>query len=70
MIGPLAGGKLADPELVGWFNYATPFWAVFILLMMTIAATAVLFHETNPPQARHAVSYGEAFTNLAGVVPT
>lgn len=25
IVGPLAGGKLADPELVSWFNYATPF---------------------------------------------
>jgi MFS family permease len=23
IVGPLAGGKLADPELVSWFNYAT-----------------------------------------------
>jgi MFS family permease len=66
--GPLAGGKLADPELEPWFNYATPFWAVFILLIVTTFATAVLFRETNPPGARHPVSYFEAFTDIAAVV--
>jgi hypothetical protein len=27
-----------------------------------------VFIETNPPEAQHAVSYLQAFTNLAGVV--
>ena len=31
-MGPLAGGQLADPSLVSWFGYATPFWAAAILL--------------------------------------
>src|SRR5262249_47555949 len=26
ILGPLVGGKLADPQLASWFNYATPFW--------------------------------------------
>jgi hypothetical protein len=68
IVGPLAGGKLADPELVSWFNYATPFWTVMILLAIVTGVTAFVFIETNPPEARHAVSYLEAFTNLAGVV--
>jgi MFS family permease len=66
--GPLAGGKLADRHLVPWFNYATPFWAVFILLMLTIVGTAVLFGETCPPEARHPVSYLQAFTDIATVL--
>jgi MFS family permease len=68
IVGPLAGGKLADPQLVPWFSNATPFWAVFILLAITIFATAILFGETNPAEARRQVSYLEAFTNLAGVI--
>ncbi len=68
IIGPLVGGKLADPNLVPWFNYATPFWAVLLLLVITTAATAVLFRETNPPAARRAVSLMQAFTNLKGVI--
>jgi MFS family permease len=27
VVGPLAGGKLADKHIVSWFDYATPFWA-------------------------------------------
>jgi MFS family permease len=68
IVGPLVGGKLADPSVVPWFNDATPFWAVFVLLAITIFATAVFFGETNPKGARRQVSYLEAFTNLAGVV--
>jgi len=31
IVGPLVGGKLADPALVSWFSDATPFWAAMIL---------------------------------------
>jgi DHA1 family tetracycline resistance protein-like MFS transporter len=67
VIGPLAGGKLADPSLVGWFDYATPYWAVTILLLGVLTAIAARFQETSrgaPAEAR----YLEAFTNLARVV--
>ncbi len=66
--GPLVGGKLADPSLVPWFNYATPFWMAFLLLAITTVATAALFRETNPPGARRDVSFTQAFTNLSAVV--
>jgi predicted MFS family arabinose efflux permease len=62
------GGKLADPRLVYWFSYTTPFWAVSLLLAVTTAATAVFFRETRPPIARRSVSFTQAFTNLAGVI--
>src|SRR6202161_2772353 len=68
IVGPLVGGKLADPELVSWFSDATPFWAAMIMRAITTAATAFLFRETNPPGQRHAVSFSQAFTNLRGVV--
>ena len=68
IVGPLIGGKLADPKIVPWFNYATPFWAVFVLLMITTLSTAILFAETHPSEARQPMSCGEAFTNLAGVI--
>jgi MFS family permease len=68
IIGPLAGGKLADPKLVPWFNEATPFGAVLLLLVITTAATAALFRETHPQAARITVSFTQAFTNLKGVI--
>jgi MFS family permease len=67
VLGPLAGGKLADPSLVGWFDYATPYWAVAILLLGVLLAVAARFPETSrgaPAEAR----YLDAFTNLARVV--
>ncbi|MBF6560745.1 MAG: MFS transporter [Candidatus Binataceae bacterium] len=67
IVGPLVGGKLADRSLARWFGYATPFWAVFGLLVVTIVATLIFFAETKPPEERRRVSYFEAFTNLAWV---
>src|SRR5580692_567802 len=68
IVGPLVGGKLADPDLVSWFSDATPFWAAMIVLAITTTATALFFRETNPPARRHAVSFSQAFTNLRGVI--
>ncbi len=47
VVGPLAGGKLADPGLVSWFDYATPFWAACLLLAAILAFTALHFRETS-----------------------
>jgi DHA1 family tetracycline resistance protein-like MFS transporter len=66
IVGPLVGGKLADPALVSWFNDSTPFWTVCFLLVITTAATAVFFHETHTPGPNHG-SAMKAFTNLADV---
>ena len=68
IVGPLVGGKLADPALLPWFNYATPFWMAFLLLALTTAATAVLFRETHPPSRRQDVPLTRAFTNMSGVI--
>ncbi len=64
IIGPLMGGVLADPKLVPWFNNSTPYWAVFILLILTVIFTFVAFKETRPKEKRTRVSYGAAFTNM------
>jgi MFS family permease len=68
ILGPLVGGRLADPDLVSWFSDATPFWAAMIVLAITTAATGFFFRETNPPEQRHSVSFSQAFTNLRGVI--
>ena len=66
IVGPLVGGKLADPSIVPWFNYATPFWTVFFLLAITAAATAIFFRETHSPGTGRA-SFVKAFVGLADV---
>jgi MFS family permease len=67
VVGPLGGGQLANKSLVGWFDYATPYWAVTILLLGVLVAIVAFFSETRrgaPEQVR----YIEAFTNLARIV--
>jgi DHA1 family tetracycline resistance protein-like MFS transporter len=66
IIGPLVGGKLADPGILPWFSDATPFWAVFCLLAITAGAIAIFFHETHSPGPRQ-VSFARAFAGLADV---
>ena len=64
VVGPLLGGKLADPSIVPWFGYDIPYWAVFFLLAATLAFTFAVFRETHPLESRRTVSYTEAFTGL------
>lgn len=49
VVGPLVGGKLADPGVVSWFAPSTPFLAVAALLLATLALTATRFRETHAP---------------------
>lgn len=46
IIGPYMGGKLSDPSLVSWFNYATPFWFAAILTFLNIISVIFKFKET------------------------
>jgi predicted MFS family arabinose efflux permease len=66
IIGPLVGGKLADPSISPWFNDATPFWAVFVLLAITAGAIAIFFRETRSP-GHNQVSIAKTFAGLADV---
>jgi MFS family permease len=64
VIGPLAGGKLADASLASWFGYPTPFVAVAVLLLLTLAATFALFRETHEPDRNASLSLGTAVRNV------
>lgn len=46
IIGPFIGGKLADPSIVSWFNYATPIWFAAILCLANIILLIFNFNET------------------------
>lgn len=46
IIGPVIGGKLSDPELVSWFNVATPFWFATILSVINVMLVIKLLPET------------------------
>jgi MFS family permease len=68
VIGPLGGGKLADPDLVSWFDYATPFWAVMLLLAAILIFTAVVFRETSVRASSGSVRWMRSFTSLLEAV--
>jgi MFS family permease len=67
VVGPLGGGQLADPSVVSWFSYATPYWTVTILLAGTCVAVIGWFQETHQGSGVKG-DYLESFTNLARVV--
>jgi DHA1 family tetracycline resistance protein-like MFS transporter len=66
VVGPLAGGRLADPGTVSWFGYPTPFLAVALLLLASLALTAARFRETRAPSGAGApgAGLGSAFRNV------
>ena len=65
--GPLIGGRLADPSLVRWFSYSTPYEAVFILLIGAFVFSFLVFRETHPPRRRRHISYSDAFTHIFSI---
>lgn len=50
VIGPILGGKLADPTIVKWFDYATPFWFAALFSLLTVFLTLWQLPETHLPQ--------------------
>jgi DHA1 family tetracycline resistance protein-like MFS transporter len=68
IFGPLVGGKLADPNLLSWFNYATPFWLVFILLTLVLLWVMITFKETEEHVVQGKIDYFSALTSLVSIV--
>jgi len=64
VVGPLCGGKLVDPHIVSWFNDATPFWIVCILLFVLAVLILFSFEETNKNTSQHGFDYFNAFIGL------
>lgn len=64
VIGPPLGGILSDASLVHWFNFATPFWFMTILLLLILCLTPWLFSETIVKGMNHQTK----FTGLLGNV--
>ncbi|MDF1760784.1 MAG: MFS transporter [Coxiellaceae bacterium] len=67
VIGPLLGGKLADPSIVHWFDNSVPFWITGLLLLCVMIYTQSHFLETTQPNADEKPHWLAAFTNLANV---
>ena len=46
VIGPYLGGKLSDPSILSWFDFATPFWFAALLTAINILMVLKRFPET------------------------
>lgn len=48
MVGPFIGAAVINPEIVTWFNFATPFWLASFISFITLALVMLFFVETLP----------------------
>lgn len=64
IFGPFLGGKLADPDLVSWFYYDTPFWAAALLSLVNIALVVRNFKETLREPSTRKVNAFSGMQNL------
>ena len=46
VIGPALGGELANPTVVSWFNFTTPFLAAALLSLINLTLVVFFFRET------------------------
>lgn len=65
VIGPYMGGKLADPSIVSWFNYATPFWFAAILTFLNIISVIFKFKETLVTKRKANLSLTTGIKNIS-----
>ncbi len=47
ILGSFIGGKLADPNVLSWFNASTPFFFAGILAFINLVSIYLFFKETN-----------------------
>jgi DHA1 family tetracycline resistance protein-like MFS transporter len=64
VIGPYLGGKLADPTIVSWFDYATPFWFAGILSAINLILVFTVYRETLAEKTASTVSLLSGFMNI------
>lgn len=64
ILGPFMGGKLADPNLVSWFNAATPFWFAAALTAINLVFVFVSFPETLKERNNTPISLFSGIQNI------
>ena len=64
IIGPYIGGKLADPSIVSWFNYETPYIVSAILAFVNIFMVIYLYYETLTKKSDKPINLFQGFINL------
>lgn len=64
ILGPYIGGKLADPSIVSWFSYATPFWAAAFLALCNLFLISFIYKETIKTKVNTPISFTTGFKNI------
>ncbi|MBO0951534.1 MFS transporter [Fibrella forsythiae] len=65
IIGPTLGGELANPQMVSWFNFTTPFYAAALLAVLNIIMVLFTFRETLTTPLLRPITPLTGFRNLA-----
>lgn len=60
IFGPLLGGILADPHIISWFNFATPFYFAATVALINIMILSFLFQETLTTQRKIQIKLSQA----------
>lgn len=71
IMGPVLGGKLADPSFASWAGVATPFWTTAGLSLFNALLVLLVLPETRTIGARRGlppVQFSRALSNIAKVV--
>jgi len=64
IIGPALGGELANPNVVSWFNFTTPFLAAALLSAINLILVLFFFRETLREPIHRPVTVLTGFQNL------
>jgi DHA1 family tetracycline resistance protein-like MFS transporter len=68
VIGSYIGGRLADPTVLSWFNYGTPFWFTAILCAANIIILMLRFQESLVRSRSSKASFLTGFCNIGRAI--
>ncbi len=64
IFGPFIGGKLSDPNVVSWFNAATPFYFAAILALLNVISIYFFLPETHKVLSTAKMSFNKSVKNI------
>jgi DHA1 family tetracycline resistance protein-like MFS transporter len=65
ILGPYIGGQLANPNILPWFNAATPFWFAMILALINMTLLFILLPETRTKLSSERVHWAQSLKHIA-----
>ena len=65
ILGPYIGGKLADPNIVSWFNAETPFYFTALLCFINVLLILFFLPETLKVAKKARIEITRPFKNIA-----